>query len=588
MTALTWQTLLLLAIAYLAGCIIGFVLRRRRAVRSDEEPMRAPLRREAVEASGLAQPAASASLAADSAVRRADTGASASAMREPSGRETSPTVVRFEQALSGPARGNGPASIVEELVVTKEELPPQPKEAPKPEPRREEPAPEQEPAPVRTQERAPSIEEQPTPSADELTRIKGVEGDIARRLNALDVFSYAQIAAWSATDVARLNRELGFKGRIQRENWIEQAQVLAKGEETRFARRLARGEAAAASPIEDEGEPPLLGLPSERAATDGRAETAFSVEDERHQAGADPVVAPGNVEADTEGADQAEPEVSERAAFAHVAAATEDAADVAEQEAEQAAELAQPVAQQSTEAQTLSFASRPAAPAVWDRLQRIGTIDGELEQVLNEQGVTRYAQIAAWAPADVERFEAIIGEAGRIGRENWIEQAQILARGGDTAFSREYDRLAEDEPAAREEPRIHNNDEGEAEAEDTAPARTSDVAALRSVRSHALRGDADPRSNLRLVRPAEPDDLKRIRGIGVLIEKRLNALGIAAYEQIANWTDADIARVSDTLEFKGRIERENWVEQARILATGGQTEFSRRVDRGEVVTSRPR
>jgi predicted flap endonuclease-1-like 5' DNA nuclease len=91
-----------------------------------------------------------------------------------------------------------------------------------------------------------------------------------------------------------------------------------------------------------------------------------------------------------------------------------------------------------------------------------------------------------------------------------------------------------------------------------------------------------------LVRPAEPDDLKRIRGIGVLIEKRLNALGIAAYEQIANWTDADIARVSDTLEFKGRIERENWVEQARILATGGQTEFSRRVDRGEVVTSRPR
>jgi predicted flap endonuclease-1-like 5' DNA nuclease len=76
-------------------------------------------------------------------------------------------------------------------------------------------------------------------------------------------------------------------------------------------------------------------------------------------------------------------------------------------------------------------------------------------------------------------------------------------------------------------------------------------------------------------------DLKRIRGIGVLIEKRLNSLGVTSYEQIAEWTVADIERVSQTLDFKGRIERENWVEQARILASGGQTEFSRRADRGE-------
>ena len=51
---------------------------------------------------------------------------------------------------------------------------------------------------------------------------------------------------------------------------------------------------------------------------------------------------------------------------------------------------------------------------------------------------------------------------------------------------------------------------------------------------------------------------------------------------------ADIARVSQSLDFKGRIERENWVEQARILASGGATEFSRRVDRGELETSRYR
>ena len=70
------------------------------------------------------------------------------------------------------------------------------------------------------------------------------------------------------------------------------------------------------------------------------------------------------------------------------------------------------------------------------------------------------------------------------------------------------------------------------------------------------------------------DDLKRIRGVGVLIEKKLNSLGVTAYEQVANWTSQDIDRISNVLDFKGRIERENWVEQARILASGGQTGFS--------------
>jgi predicted flap endonuclease-1-like 5' DNA nuclease len=90
----------------------------------------------------------------------------------------------------------------------------------------------------------------------------------------------------------------------------------------------------------------------------------------------------------------------------------------------------------------------------------------------------------------------------------------------------------------------------------------------------------------KVVRAMGAHDLKRIRGIGVLIEKKLHALGITAYEQIANWTADDIDRVSQSLDFKGRIERENWVEQARILSAGGHTEFSRRVDRGEVETSR--
>jgi predicted flap endonuclease-1-like 5' DNA nuclease len=112
----------------------------------------------------------------------------------------------------------------------------------------------------------------------------------------------------------------------------------------------------------------------------------------------------------------------------------------------------------------------------------------------------------------------------------------------------------------------------------------ADFSGLRSVRSEALR--REPLSTAPV--NAQIDDLKRIRGVGVLIEKKLNSLGVASYEQIANWTGADIDRINQILDFKGRIERENWVEQARILASGGYTEFSRRADKGEIETSRSR
>lgn len=64
---------------------------------------------------------------------------------------------------------------------------------------------------------------------------------------------------------------------------------------------------------------------------------------------------------------------------------------------------------------------------------------------------------------------------------------------------------------------------------------------------------------------AAQDDLKQIKGIGPVLETKLHALGITRYAQIAAWTAADIDRVSEQLDFKGRIEREGWVEQAAVL-----------------------
>jgi predicted flap endonuclease-1-like 5' DNA nuclease len=74
----------------------------------------------------------------------------------------------------------------------------------------------------------------------------------------------------------------------------------------------------------------------------------------------------------------------------------------------------------------------------------------------------------------------------------------------------------------------------------------------------------------------QKDDLKKISGVGPAIEKKLHKMGVTRYRQIANWKAADINKADDALNFKGRIKRENWVRQAKTLASGGETEFSKR------------
>lgn len=88
---------------------------------------------------------------------------------------------------------------------------------------------------------------------------------------------------------------------------------------------------------------------------------------------------------------------------------------------------------------------------------------------------------------------------------------------------------------------------------------------------------------LAAARDGQPDDLKRIRGVGPKLEQLCNQLGFYHFDQIAAWTADEVAWVDEHLEgFKGRVTRDNWVEQARVLAAGGETEFSQRVDEGDV------
>ncbi len=84
-------------------------------------------------------------------------------------------------------------------------------------------------------------------------------------------------------------------------------------------------------------------------------------------------------------------------------------------------------------------------------------------------------------------------------------------------------------------------------------------------------------------RDGKADDLKKIKGVGPKLEKLLNSMGFYHFDQIANWSADEVAWVDANLDgFKGRVSRDDWVDQAQTLADGGETAFSQKVDKGDV------
>ena len=110
----------------------------------------------------------------------------------------------------------------------------------------------------------------------------------------------------------------------------------------------------------------------------------------------------------------------------------------------------------------------------------------------------------------------------------------------------------------------------------TAPKAAAKTAAKTTAAAAAAPVKQKKPRTMKAPRKAGADDLKMLKGVGPKLEQTLNGLGFYHFDQIAKWTEAEVAWVDDNLKFKGRIERDGWIEQAKILAEGGETEFSKR------------
>lgn len=186
-----------------------------------------------------------------------------------------------------------------------------------------------------------------------------------------------------------------------------------------------------------------------------------------------------------------------------------------------------------------------------DDLTQIYGIDLQTQTKLNGFGIYHYDQIASLTPGNRRWLFRQLGYEGRFPSWwwRWRYDTEKLAGAGSAA-----------------------------------PLLAAAPAASAPVSEEGFEG-AKP-AVLAAPRGGKADDLKRIRGIGKQNEGRLHGLGVWHFDQIAAWTPDEVKWVGGYLAFPGRIEREDWQAQAKVLAAGAETEFSKRADAGKVATSR--
>ncbi len=146
-------------------------------------------------------------------------------------------------------------------------------------------------------------------------------------------------------------------------------------------------------------------------------------------------------------------------------------------------------------------------------------------------------------------------------------QKELAERKGDY----KYVAPASEEPAAKKPAPKKSAPKKAAETEVSTPAASADTPA----EGGEAVVEAKPET-LTAARSGGADDLKLISGVGPKLEQTLNELGFYHFDQVAKWGPSEIAWVDSRLRFKGRIQRDNWMSQAKVLAEGGETEFSAR------------
>ncbi len=200
--------------------------------------------------------------------------------------------------------------------------------------------------------------------------------------------------------------------------------------------------------------------------------------------------------------------------------------------------------------ETLRFTNREAQA---DDLKKINGIGPSIEKDLNSMGIYNFKQLTNFQQSDIDNVNTALDFPGRIERDDWIPQAKKLLQGGGSSAGSS----------------AGNSNKGSRQGSGSGSASSGSSAGSSS---SAAAGSAPKvtKETLRFTnREAKADDLKLINGIGPAIEKDLNSMGVYNFKQLANFQQSDIDNVNTALDFPGRIERDEWIPQAKKLMQGG-------------------
>ncbi|MBZ9893755.1 proton-conducting membrane transporter [Mesorhizobium sp. BR1-1-6] len=210
---------------------------------------------------------------------------------------------------------------------------------------------------------------------------------------------------------------------------------------------------------------------------------------------------------------------------------------------------------------------------IWGRLRgELDSLRGDLDRARSERDRLR---------ADSDRLTGELDACGRT-RADLERQLREASTGSGPAKAAapapaalmSTPTPAKSAPAAKPAPRKPAAAKAASSAAKTgAPKAAAAKAAPKA--SAAFRKAASAKAAPAKAASGKPDNLRRLIGIGPVNEKLLRAQGVTSFAQIAAWTAADIKRIEDVMNFDGRIARERWIEQAKLLAAGNEAEFAR-------------
>ncbi|MDF1753003.1 MAG: hypothetical protein P1U89_09535 [Verrucomicrobiales bacterium] len=389
---------------------------------------------------------------------------------------------------------------------------------------------------------------------DDLTEINGIGESLQRKLNEYGVFQFRQLADWNENNIAAFNDRLSFSGRIERDQWVEQARKFSERASTD-----ADYEADSNIPLPDIAtyDSTVAKFAGQNVEVDQAAGVIYKTRPDQAD-DLKQIRGIGNrIEKDLNDNgvyrfsqiagwnDYNIREFNERLDLKgrierdHWVSQAEELAEESDKlQSRYGALLSGEFANESVTVKPGFGPVYTQAPESIDDLTEINGIGPVTESQLNDFGVYQFKQIANWDEEAVETIEEAIDGPGRITRNQWIEQAKEFIS-------------------------APSHDESESE-----PGKPENMSYLETLGNFDGE-NVDIDDNFGVIytgRPTYQDDLKRIRGVGKYLEKELNDRGVYRFKQIANWNDYNVWAFGKDLAFPGRITREKWVSQAKELA----------------------